>query len=115
MAAVEAAHIQSGVRAAIERSRRARRAFERHRRRVAISAVICAAAMFPLSLAVMGVTGSDVVHAAANEAKSLSDLLGQRSPGARTEAKLTKIKKSKRALARVSHSVPSAPDATELA
>jgi hypothetical protein len=49
------------------------------------------------SLASLG--GADLAEAAVSRAKSLVDLLDQRSPGARTEAELTKTKHAKEALA----------------
>jgi hypothetical protein len=49
------------------------------------------------SLASFG--GADLAEAAVSRAKSLIDLLDQRSPGARTEAELTKTKHAKEALA----------------
>jgi hypothetical protein len=49
------------------------------------------------SLASFG--GADLAEAAVSRAKSLMDLLDQRSPGARTEAELTKTKRVKEALA----------------
>lgn len=69
------------------------------RRRIVLAACACALAGFPLSLSLFGVSGSDVVHAAAAGAESLSDLLNQRSPGERTAARLTKTKHA-RALAK---------------
>ena len=50
-----------------------------------------------VSLASLG--GADLAQAAVSRAKSLVDLLDQRSPGARTEAELTKTKQAKEALA----------------
>lgn len=72
----------------------------RRRRRALIAASISIAAGSGMLFAVVGVTGSDVVHAAAAQAKSLADLLDARSPGTRTEAQLTKTK-HERALAKV--------------
>jgi PEP-CTERM motif len=51
------------------------------------------------TLTIAGLDGGNVVHAAMNRAKSLADLLDQRSPGARTEGELTKTKHA-RALAK---------------
>ena len=54
--------------------------------------------MFAVALAGGGVwtigavTGNDMVEAAVAKAQSLADLIGQRSPGARTEGQLTKTK-----------------------
>lgn len=66
-------------------------------------------------------TGNDMVEAAVSKVQSLSDLIGRRSPGARTEGQLTKTKHA-RALARqriaprqhVAAAVP-APKGIELA
>jgi hypothetical protein len=49
------------------------------------------------SLASLG--GADLAQAAVSSAKSLLDMLDQRSPGARTEGELTKTKHAKEALA----------------
>ena len=104
------------IRAAIERSRRARDAFARRRRRAAIAAGLCIAASVPASLALIGVTGSDVVQAAETGARSLADLMSQRSPGARTAAELTKTKRTRHALAKLRHpAAPPAPATEELA
>ena len=51
------------------------------------------------TLTIAGLDGGNVVHAAMSRAKSLADLLDQRSPGARTEGELTKTKHA-RALAK---------------
>jgi PEP-CTERM motif len=88
---------------AIARSRRARRALQKRRRRVALAAGACVAAAVPLSFSLLGVTGNDLVHAAASQAQSLSELLEGRSPGERTTAQLTKTKRAK---LRVSAVVP---------
>jgi len=89
----------TNISAAIERSRRIRRAQRSRRRKLALAACACALAGFPLSLSLFGVSSADVVHAAAAGAESLSDLLNQRSPGERTAARLTKTKHA-RALAK---------------
>lgn len=47
-----------------------------------------------------GLAGSDMLHAAVAQARSLSDLIGQRSPGERTAAELTKTRHA-RALAKM--------------
>ena len=70
-----------------------------------------------LSFSLSGLTAADAVYASVQKAKSLAELLGQRSPGERTSAELTKTKRA-RALAR--HRMPapklgSPPSATELA
>src|SRR5438067_3758959 len=73
---------------------------QRRRRRslvagTALSLAVAGGMMF--SLASFG--GADLAEAAVSRAKSLVDLLDQRSPGARTEAELTKTKHAKEALA----------------
>jgi hypothetical protein len=82
----------TNISAAIARSRRIRQAQRTRRRRIALAACACALGGFPLSLSLFGVSSSDMVHAAAAGAESLSDLLNQRSPGERTAARLTKTK-----------------------
>ena len=93
------------IRKAIQRSQRARNAFNRRRRRTTIAACALIAVSGPASLAFLGVGSSDVARAAESGAKNLSDLLAQRSPGERTQAELTKIKKA-RALAKTRHAIP---------
>jgi len=90
------------IRRAIQRSQLARNAFNRRRRRTAIVFSALIAATIPASLAILGVGSSDMARAAESGAKSLAELLGQRSPGERTQAELTKMKKT-RALAKVRH------------
>jgi hypothetical protein len=73
---------------------------QRRRRRslvagTALSLAVAAGMVF--SLASIG--GADLAQAAVSRAQSLVDLLDQRSPGARTEAELTKTKHAKEALA----------------
>lgn len=119
VAAVNIVETEPNIRAAIERSRCAREALKRRRRRAAIVASLSIAAAVPLGLATLGVTGGHLVYAATSGAKSLADLLDQRSPGERTGAQLTKSKKM-RALAKLqpappSSPVPPRPDALELA
>jgi hypothetical protein len=96
--AVSAVAKQPNIAAAIARSKRGRKAFHRRRRRLVLAGCACLAAAIPLSLSFVGVTGNDVVHAAVSQAKSLAELLDHRSPGARTEAQLTKTRKVARAL-----------------
>ena len=71
---------------------------------IAASALV--ASTFPLSFALFGLTGSDLVQAAQNGAQNLGDLLSQRSPGARTAAQLTKTKKAQHALAKLRQAAP---------
>ena len=100
--------------AAIRRSRDAREARRNRRRRsfavaAAISIALSGAAIVSLDV----LTGADMVHAAVSDARSLAELIGQRSPGQRLEAQLTKTKHARpleRALARTRRqSAPPAP------
>src|SRR5579864_5879650 len=78
---------------AIRRSREARAAMRRRRwRAIAIIGGFAVALGGAGTLTIAGLNGSNVVHAAMSRAKSLADLLDQRSPGARTEGELTKTK-----------------------
>lgn len=91
---------QPNVERAIRRSRNARAAMRRRRvRNIALSAFLSAALAGAGIYAVDNLTGNDMVHAAVSQAKSLAELLGQRSPGGRTEGQLTKTKHA-RALAK---------------
>lgn len=92
--------VAPNVERAIRRSRSVRAAMRRRRRRnIALTAFLSAALAGAGILAVGGVTGNDMVHAAVSHARSLAELLDQRSPGDRTEAQLTKTK-YERALAK---------------
>lgn len=92
--------IPPGIKAAICRSRAARRALRRRRRRTAAALVcLCLATSVPLTLSFADFTAGDVLEAAVARAQSLADLLDKRSPGERTEAQLTKTK-HQRVLAR---------------
>ena len=93
---------RANISEAIARSRSMRGALRRRRRRLVLAACLVTAAGVPLSLSLVGVTGSDVVHAAANGASSLADLFDKRSPGERTAAQLTKTKHAKRAISAIS-------------
>lgn len=89
------------IEAAIRRSRAVRAAGQSRRRRSLAIAVILAAALGGGGiLSLDAFMGGNAVHAAVVEAKSLADLLSQRSPGQRTAAQLTKTKHS-RALAKM--------------
>lgn len=70
-----------------------------------IIAATCSALLLGggLAFTLSGLTAADAVYASVQKAKSLADLLSQRSPGERTEAQLTKNKRA-RALAR--HRLP---------
>ncbi len=52
-------------------------------------------------MSIFGFNPSDAVEAAAQRAKSLAELIDQRSPGERTSAELTKLKKAHRVSAKV--------------
>jgi len=99
---------------AIARSRRARRAMQTRRRRLALAAGACIAAAVPLSFSLLGVSANDLADAAVTQAKSLSDLLDGRSPGERTAAQLTKTK-HKRSSASALFSRIAPPDRGETA
>ena len=70
-----------------------------------IIAATCSALLLGggLAFTLSGLTAADAVYASVQKAKSLADLLSQRSPGERTEAQLTKNKRA-RSLAR--HRLP---------
>ena len=92
------AHLDT--RSTIQRLRRRRRDVVRRRRRNRLL-IGSGAIAFALSttLAVAGFTGTDLAGAAVTRAASLTDLMEGRSPGARTEAQLTKTKARHRVLA----------------
>jgi hypothetical protein len=90
---------QANVQRAIRRSREARAARRRRRRSVALMAILAISLTGGGVWTIGALTGNDMVEAAVAKAQSLADLLGQRSPGARTEGQLTKTKHG-RALAR---------------
>lgn len=102
---------------AIRRSRAMRASIRRRRRRLiaGVSAVVLLGSGAMLST--VGVTGSDVAAAAVSQAKSLAELLDQRSPGDRGAGALTKTKRVHRALTKLrSKPVPPlTPSASELA
>ena len=89
---------------AIRRSR-AVRAARKSRMRKRIIAAACATMLLGggLFFTLSGLTATDAVYASVQKARSLAELLSQRSPGERTEAQLTKNKRA-RALAR--HRLP---------
>lgn len=81
---------------AIRRSRRTRAALAARRRRsAAIAALVAVSLAGAGTWSIGALTGADMVQAAVTQAKSLADLLGQRSPGERTVALLTKTKRAK--------------------
>lgn len=91
---------QASLEQAIRRSRQARAAVRRRRRRAAAFVALVALALTGSGLWTIGaLTGADVVEAAVAKAQSLADLIGARSPGARSAGELIKTKHS-RALAK---------------
>lgn len=89
----------------------------RRRRTTLIVAGISVAAASGTFFALVGVTGDDIVRAAVAQSKSLADLLDARSPGARSEAQLTKTKHA-RALPKqrtAPRHTPAAPDLGKVA
>ena len=115
---MECATLDPNVARAIRRSCAARAA-RKSRMRKRIIAATCASLLLGggLGLSLSGITAADALYASVQKAKSLADLLGQRSPGERTEGQLTKTKRA-RALAR--HRIPLVgkpltPSATDLA
>lgn len=78
----------------IRQLRRKRRSMVERRRRNRRLLAAAAALVFAAGTAttVASFTGTDLAGAAEARARSLVDLIGQRSPGARTEAQLTKTK-----------------------
>ena len=107
---------QPNIARAVHRSRAARAAIQRRKRRFIASA--CAAALVGSGtfLSLVGVSGSDVAAAAVHQAQSLSQLLDQRSPGERTAGAQTKHKKVQHALARPHmRARPHGPSTSELA
>ena len=102
---------------AIRRSRAARASFRRRRRRLIAGACGVILVGSGTLLSVAGVTGSDAVAAAVSQAKSLAELLDQRSPGDRGTGALTKTKRVHHALTKVRGKPvpPLTPSASELA
>lgn len=81
----------------------------RHRRHV-IAGVGALALALSAAVGVAGLTGTDLADAAATRARSIMDLMDQRSPGARTTAELTKTKARHRVLPERDAAAPSLPD-----
>jgi hypothetical protein len=82
---------------ATRRSRAVRAAFERRRKRsIALAALASLAFGVPIAWSISAPTG-DMVQAAVDQAKSLADLLSERSPGSRTQGELTKTKRARAA------------------
>ena len=115
---MEHANSDPNIARAIRRSRAARAARKsRLRRRIFVATCATMLLCGGLSFTLSGLTAADAVYASVQKAKSLADLLSQRSPGERTEAQLTKTKRA-RALTR--HRLPapklgSPPSAKDLA
>ena len=87
------AHLQPDVAGAIRRSSKARAALRSRRRKVAALTAMLAIALAGAGTWSIGeITGNDVVEAAVAKVGSVADMLGQRSPGERTKAQLTKTK-----------------------
>src|SRR5437868_1867572 len=84
----------------MRRSRAHRERIQRRRRRslVAVTALFLTVAV-GMGSSLISLGGADLAQAAVSRAKSLVDLLDQRSPGARTEGELTKTKHATEALA----------------
>lgn len=87
---IRPAPVSRNVSRAVARSRSVRAAIARRRRRMAAVAA-CLASVVGLPVAwIMAEPASLVAAAAASEIHDLAELLSQRSPGARTQAELTK-------------------------
>ena len=113
---MERALAHPNIARAVRRSRAARAAIQRRKRRFIVSA--CAAALIGSGtfLSLVGVSGSDLAAAAVHQAQSLSQLLDQRSPGERTAGAQTKHKKIQHALAKqLMRDRPLTPSASDLA
>jgi len=86
---------------AIRRSQRLRAGQQRRRRRsVALISLLAVTIAGGSIWSIGAATGNDMVEAVVTKAQSIADLIGQRSPGARTEAQLTKTT-HERALAKL--------------
>lgn len=102
---------------AIRRSRAVRASIRRRRRRLVAGACAVVLLGSGAMLSMAGVTGSDAVAAAVSQAKSLAELLDQRSPGDRGAGALTKTKRVHQALTKLrgKPAPPLTPSASELA
>src|SRR5260370_26129047 len=81
---------QPNIARAIRRSRWTRAvARSRRKRSLAIAACASLALIIPAAVSLGALGSSNVVHAAVTQARSLIDMLHQRSPGERTQAELT--------------------------
>jgi hypothetical protein len=91
---------------AVERSRAARAARRRRRRRVIAFAFASILLGGGTALSIAGLDPGAAVDAAVGRAKGLAELLDQRSPGERTSAELTKLKRAQRASAKQRMAAP---------
>ncbi len=90
----------SNLARAISRSREARALMRRRRRRAIVVAVGGAALVTtPLAMWASRLAGADIAGAVGASEQNLLELLDQRSPGARTQAALTKTKRERAATA----------------
>ena len=69
------------------------RAARRRRQAIALGAGVCLSLGLGTAFSVASFAGGDLAEAAVSRAKSLMDLMDQRSPGERTAAELTKTKR----------------------
>jgi PEP-CTERM motif-containing protein len=92
---------------AVRRSRAHRERIQRRRRRSIVAATgVSVAAALGMAFSLTSFAGADFANAAVTGAKSLIELMDQRSPGARTEAELTKTKQAREAQAEERAIVP---------
>jgi hypothetical protein len=80
-------------------------------RRLGFAAAVLLVLVIAAGLGTAGLSGNDLAAAAVQKARSLLDLIGQRSPGERTESQLVKtkhrhVRMHQRALAKVRHAPP---------
>lgn len=83
---------------------------QRRRRRHVMAGVGALALALSAAVGVAGLTGTDLADAAATRARSIMDLMDQRSPGARTTAELTKTKARHMILPEREAAAPSLPE-----
>jgi hypothetical protein len=114
---MECALPNANIARAIRRSRAARASIRRRRRRLLAGGCGVVLLGRGAMLSMAGVTGSDAVAAAVSQAKSLAELLDQRSPGNRGAGALTKTKRVHLALTKLRGKPvpPLTPSASELA
>ena len=110
------AHSQPDLAGALRRSRQARAALRsRRRRKVALSVFLAVALCGAGTFSIGEITGNDVVDAAVQRVQSLADMLGQRSPGTRTESELTKTKHARVLAKHVTPAIAPKANMTDLA